>query len=467
MERPRVLLVDDEVNALSVLSAILEAQGFSVSLAQSVDEAAEELARRDDVQAIVSDFRMPEKDGLVLLEHVKAEYPHIPFILLTAYGSVDSAVQAVRDGAYYYLVKPPDYDFLVSLIKRAIQEQQQRGQALRLQQALHRSRPFHNLIGQSAEMRRVFRLIREVAGTNANVLILGESGTGKELVARAIHASSPRAGNPFVAINCAAIPEALLESELFGYERGAFTGAVTARPGRLEQANGGTLFLDEVGDMPLALQAKMLRVLQERVFERLGGNRSIRCDFRLITATNKDLAALVEQGGFRQDLYYRINVFPIRIPPLRERTNDIPLLATHFLERFSQTTGKRLKGIAPEALGALMAHSWPGNVRELENVMERAVILANGEYLRLEDLPRSLAQTHRHWRRDLQHKSLAQLEKEAILETLRKTGGNKSQAARLLGISRKVLYARLQEYGYHPDSVSFGNNVRNTQRPVD
>ncbi len=445
-----ILLVDDEANALRVLSAILQEAGYACVTAQSVDEAISRLEGETPIDVLVTDLRMPGRSGLDLFEHVQTHALKIPVVFLTAYGTVDSAVRAVKEGAFYYFIKPPDYTLFCEIIRRAAEHRRLTRHMAAVSRPAKGGGQALGMVGQSRGMREIFQLIQTVAESQATVLVQGESGTGKELIARAIHSQSPRHRGPFVGINCGALPPTLLESELFGHEKGAFTSAVGRRIGRFEMADKGTLFLDEIGEMDLSLQVKLLRVIQEREFERVGSSARIKVDFRLVAASNKDLKAEVEAGRFRPDLFYRINVIPMRIPPLRERLDDLPLLAFHFLERYAALNKKEVAGIDSAALSRMMSYAWPGNVRELENAIERGVVLCAGSTLTEKDIPPDIAGTDKApagGAEAREVKPLSLLEKETIIDALRRSYGNKSKAARMLGITRKVLYARLREYG--------------------
>ncbi|MCX7793591.1 MAG: sigma-54 dependent transcriptional regulator [Thermodesulfovibrionales bacterium] len=432
--RGEVLIVDDEINAIKVLSAILTDEGYTIEGASSVEMALEFL-RQKDFDCIITDLRMPDKDGMYLFEQINQYYPDIPVIFLTAYGTVESAVSALRLGAFYYFIKPPDYIKLKEIVSKAVEEK-------RFKRKFYSLSDEHAFIGESSEMKKVLNVIKSIKDSTCNVLVCGETGTGKELVARLIHFTSSRKNKPFVAVNCAAIPKELLESELFGHERGAFTGAISRRIGRFEEVASGTLLLDEIGELDFYLQAKLLRVLQEKEIERLGSNKKISVDFRLICSTNRDLELEVKKGNFRQDLYYRINVVQITLPPLRARTEDIPLLAELFLKQFSLKENKHLT-FSKQVLDIFKNYHWPGNVRQLRNVIERAVVLAKGDEITIRDLPREIVCNKDE--ESQQCNSLKDLELLAIRDTLLKCRGNKSRAARLLGISRKTLYKRLNE----------------------
>jgi len=384
-----ILVVDDEKNYLVVMEALLAEEGYEVLTAARVQEALE-IAASHDLDLVITDMRMPEMDGMEFLDRLRGKHPELPVIMMTAYATVEKAVEAMKRGAFDYITKPFKNDELKLTVKKAIEMHRLVRENRMLSQELQERFQFANIVGKSKAMRQVFEVIAKVAQTRASVLITGESGTGKELIARAIHFNSPRRDKPFVSINCSALPETLLESELFGHERGAFTGAYTQRKGRFELAHGGTLFLDEVGDMSPALQVKLLRVLQEMSFERVGGTRTLSVDVRLVAASNRDLRQQVAAGHFREDLYYRLKVVHIEVPPLRERRDDIPLLVQHFLKKTATANDLPRKKINPEALKILYNYPWSGNVRELENVIERTVILCDGDEIGPEDLPEEI-----------------------------------------------------------------------------
>jgi DNA-binding NtrC family response regulator len=443
----RVLVVDDEPSAVRVLSAILEQEGYDVFSAMNVAEAKGVLAR-DDVDAVITDMKMPDGDGLHLYEHIKGTFPEIPVIFLTAYGTVESAVNAMNKGAFYYFVKPPDYLSLKSILARAVEQRQLKKELMQLRRRLSEGSKYRALVGKSSEIQKVYDLVEAIKDSPSSVLVNGETGSGKEVIARALHFGSSRRDAPFVAVNCAAIPGELLESELFGYEKGAFTGAATRRVGRIEQADGGTLFLDEIAELDISLQAKLLRVLQEREIERLGGSRKIAVDFRLVSSTNRDLQQEVVAGTFREDLFYRINVVRVLLPSLRQRREDIPLLVAEFIKEFCVRENKVL-AISPSVMQTLVRYDWPGNVRQLRNVIERAVVLARGTELTEQDLSEDLlvpeVERAQNFLRPVV--SLRQMEADAIRKAMETCAGNKSQVAKLLGCSRKALYKRLKDYG--------------------
>ncbi|MDA2911480.1 sigma-54 dependent transcriptional regulator [Nitrospiraceae bacterium AH_259_D15_M11_P09] len=443
-----ILVVDDELDMRELLRDVLQDRGSQVTLAQSGREALKRLGE-EEYAVVLTDLRMKEMEGIELLKEIKRSYPETNVIIMTAFGSVETAIEAMKQGAYDYLVKPIKTEELVRVTERALREAALRQEVNRLRREVHKEYSFHQILGKSKPMREVFDLIRRVADSPTNLLITGESGTGKELVAKAIHYNSARRDAPFVPVNCAAIPEALLESELFGHMKGAFTDAKTDKRGLFEEAQGGTLLLDEISELPLILQAKLLRAIQEREIRRVGATRTLAVDVRIIAATNLALADEVKEKRFREDLYYRLNVIELRMPPLRERREDILLLVDAFLRKFAESTHKTVRGISESALLLLLDYAWPGNVRELENVIERAVTLARGEKIVPEDLPPAIqgARGERRVIDEAEERALAlhEMEKEYILRILEKTGGNKYQAAQVLGIDRKTLYRKLAD----------------------
>ena len=455
--RPSILLVDDEVRLGEVVGAALQARDFDTLLASSVHEALS-LVNSERVDVIVSDMRMPGKGGRELLSLVKRERPELPVIIMTAYASVRSAVDIVKEGAFDYIAKPFEIDDMVATIDRALKLTNAMVENQRLRGEIGGKYSFDNLIGASPPFQTVLQQVTEVCASRATVLVLGESGTGKELVARAIHFNSPRADKPFLAVNCAAIPEALLESELFGHAKGAFTGAVAARQGRFAAADGGTLFLDEIGDMPGSIQAKVLRVLQEQAFEPVGSDKTVNVDVRIIAATHMDLRAMVSAGTFREDLFYRLNVFPITIPPLRERVGDVSLLAQRVLRSHADDMAKKITGFTPAAEAAMNAYSWPGNIRELQNCIERAVIVSHGSLIDVTDLPPYVFESAPREASaigvpaDLDGE-LANIERDIILEALRHTGGVQVKAAAMLSISERSLWHRVKKLGIKIEAV--------------
>ncbi len=481
----RILVADDELNLRRVLVALLRRDGHDVVQAANGPEAIDRLG---DVDVVITDLRMPGADGMEVLRTATKNFPQTPVIMITAYGSVGQAVEAIKAGAFDYIEKPFEQDSIRTIIEKAIGQAAANRMAPRA--SLYQDNPEatgkYGLVGTSAEMHGIFAIIEKVADSPTTVLITGESGTGKELVAKALHEQSSRKGEPFIKINCAAIPKNLMESELFGYEKGAFTGATSSKPGRFELANLGTLFLDEIGEIPVEMQVKLLRAIQESEFERVGGLKTIKVDVRLITATNRDLEQEIKNGNFREDLYYRLNVVPLQIPPLRKRTGDIPLLVKHIIKKFNERLKKNISGLTDEALAALESHSWPGNIRELENVLERTILFTKGERIERADLqlssnpgsepppplmPRTSTtsgamapitdedlddedgvvgeasgQTSGSLK-DIVRAETSRVERELIVKALEETGGNVTQAARLLKISRKSLQMKMKELG--------------------
>jgi DNA-binding NtrC family response regulator len=448
MNKPTILIADDEKNTREGLARALQRQ-YDVLLAEDGRRALELLEQRP-VDVILSDVRMPGMDGLTLLSRALARQPQPLVILLTAYGTVETAVEAMKRGAYDFLTKPVNLDQLDLKLKQALRSREVEVENRVLREQLDEKFGLEKILGTSAPMQEVFDTLRQVAPTRATVLVEGESGTGKELVARAIHQLSPRVQGPFVPVHCAALSKTLLESELFGHEKGAYTGATERRQGRFEMADGGTLFLDEIGEIDPAVQVKILRVLEEHKFERVGGSEMIEVDVRLLAATNRDLKKMVAEGAFREDLFYRLYVVNVHLPPLRERGSDIPMLAQHFLQEFAAENKKAVTGLTPDALDLLAAYRWPGNVRELRNVMERMVVLARSEKLTVRDLPANI--------RELSggkplggalagHLTIEAAEKQLIVQALKQHAGNRTLAAQQLGLSRRTLHRKLNEYG--------------------
>ena len=488
-ETKRILIADDEINIRRVLEAILRRDGYDVVTAANGEEALAGMSR--GVHTVITDLKMPGLDGMGLLRRLSVDFPDVPVVMITAHGSVENAVEAVKLGAFDYVEKPFDQEQIRQIVAKALRTHILARRDARPEDPTARGR--FRLVGESTAIAQVYQVVEKVADTPSTVLITGESGTGKELVARALHDNSSRNTGPFIKINCAAIPKTLMESELFGYEKGAFTGAVGSKPGRFELAHGGSLFLDEIGEIPVEMQVKLLRVLQESEFERVGGIKTIKVDVRLITATNRDLAAEIASGGFRDDLFYRLNVVPIHLPPLRERREDIPLLVNHFIARFNERLKKQVAGIEPEAIERLVSHHWPGNIRELENVIERTILFSEGSLIRTSDLPGEFggtppqglaapaaqateeraptAATSSGALPAVQSPSAAasssvpqvgeevgslkeavraeteRVERELIQRALDETGGNVTQAARKLQISRKSLQTKMKEFG--------------------
>jgi len=484
MDRSRILVADDEPSLRRVLGALLQRQGHQVLTAQDGTEALSLASADGGVDVIVTDLKMPGIDGMELLRRTQLDHPDVPVILITAHGSVENAVTAVKLGAFDYIEKPFENDQILAVVDKALRQRAASKRDARVEVAAPDRGGGKRLIGESEGIRQIHQIIAKVADTPSTVLITGESGTGKELVAKGLHEQGARSKGPFIKINCAAIPKTLMESELFGYEKGAFTGAVGSKPGRFELADGGTLFLDEIGEIPVEMQVKLLRVLQESEFERVGGVRTIKVDVRLVTATNRDLLKEIEAGGFREDLYYRLNVVPIHLPPLRSRPDDIPILVQHFLGRFNERLKKAITGIEPEAVACLCAYPWPGNIRELENVLERMVLFAEGPVLRHADLPPEFLSAHAphpagtpappatyatpahgipapafasdaHGSAEAPASSLKEavrveterVERGIIQRALEETSGNVTQAAKKLKISRKSLQTKMKQFG--------------------
>jgi len=444
-----ILIVEDEAKLRRLLELDLSEEGHRVLSAPDAEQGLK-LLRQETVDLVVTDLKLPGMDGLEFLHAVKRTNAALPLVVMTAYGTVETAVEAMKAGASDYVLKPFSLAEMKMVIQKELDVRRLREENRTLREALGQKYAHPNVVTRSAKMQEVLAIVERIAPTNSTVLLGGESGVGKDLIAHVLHEKSRRASGPFIKINSTAIPESLLESELFGYEKGAFTGATATKPGKFELADKGTLFLDEIGDVPPATQVKLLRVLQEREFERLGGTRTLKVDVRLVAATNRDLRAALEEGTFREDLYYRLNVVPIDIPPLREHTEDIPDLVQLFIERFSRGSGKPVTAIRPEALQRLMEFHWPGNVRELENVIERACAMAKGSVLELEDIrleparPRPALESGALLPEGF---TLEQWEDELIREALRRTAGNKSRAARMLGLSRNALRYRLSRMG--------------------
>jgi DNA-binding NtrC family response regulator len=443
----KILVVDDDLEMCGVLSEVLQEEGFSVIALSDSLEAAKAL-KREEFDTIVTDLKMKGLKGLDLLEEAKKRAPLTPVIIITAFGTIESAIQAMKMGAYDYITKPFQVDELLLTVKKALENRLLKKEVVRLKKEVETRYHFHQLIGKSSPMQRVYDLIERISDSSSNVFVTGESGTGKELVAKAIHYNGIRKEGPFIAVNCAAIPETLLESELFGYKKGAFTDAKTDKKGLVFEAYEGTLFLDEITEMPNMLQAKLLRVIEEREVRPLGDTHSYPIDVRFISTTNRDIQSVIEEGRFREDLYYRLKVIDIELPPLRERREDIPLLIQHFIEKFNATLKKKISGVSEGALKLLLNYSWPGNVRELENVIERAINLSQQEIILSEDLPKALGQKtdEKLFEKAIREKlTLNQLEKEYIKRVLTEVEGNKSKAAERLGLDRKTLYRKLQE----------------------
>jgi two-component system response regulator HydG len=452
-KKTKIFIVDDDPGHLVSLKTIIRSWGYMVETADD-GGAAVDMVKSMPMDLILMDVRMATMSGIEALKQIKAYNPTIPIIIMTAYSSVDTAVAAMKSGAYDYLIKPLDFEVLKLAVERASEHAGLKEENRALKEHLRGDYDIQNIIGRSQSMKNLMEMVSMVAPSDATVLITGESGTGKELIARSLHYNSPRREKPLVVVNCAAIAETLLESELFGHEKGAFTGADKRHEGRFFLANHGTIFLDEIGEMPSTMQAKLLRVLQEREIQRVGGEKTIKVDVRVVAATNRDLEADVAKGQFREDLFYRLNVMPLNVPPLRKRQEDIPLLAQHFSDKFADKNRKTVKGFVPLAMDMLLNYDWPGNVRELENAMERAVILLSGEYITETQLPLNITEKYP----DLETlaaiaapitdgtRSLEEIEKEAILATLKASEGNKAEAARRLGVTRKTLHNKLKSY---------------------
>jgi len=498
LDRKRVLVADDELNMRRVLEAILRREGYDVVTAANGLDAVSEMNR--DIHTVITDLKMPGLDGMGLLRKLQQDFPEVPVVMITAHGSVESAVEAVKLGAFDYLEKPFEQEQIRQIVAKAMRTHELARRDARPEEPSGRGR--FRLIGSAPVIRQIFAVVEKVADTPSTVLITGESGTGKELIARALHENSSRHKGPFIKINCAAIPKTLMESELFGYEKGAFTGAVGAKPGRFELAHGGTLFLDEIGEIPVEMQVKLLRVLQESEFERVGGIKTIKVDVRLVTATNRDLLHEIQEEAFREDLFYRLNVVPIHIPPLRDRREDIPLLAEHFIAKFNDRLKKQITGITPDAVACLVAYHWPGNIRELENLMERTMLFCEGPLIRARDLPPEMIQqadisgamptppppapagrvtppvpvdaeeedvsgvgvggiaaasgpttltsmpaVSAGSLKEAVRAETERVERELIVRALEETSGNVTQAARILKISRKSLQTKMKEFG--------------------
>jgi nitrogen regulation protein NR(I) len=465
MEKKQILIADDEPNLRKVLSAQLQRDGYEVQAVED-GEAALKALEEHHIDVVISDLRMPKVDGMQLLRHVTEHFPDVPVIMITAHGTVDTAVEALKLGAYDFVTKPFDKVEFRNVVAKATRTREL-GEREVGYGPTESGR--YDIIGQAPAMTEIYDVISKVADTPSTVLITGESGTGKELIARALHENSSRKNKPFIRVNCAAIPRDLIESELFGYEKGAFTGAVTSKPGRFELAHEGTLFLDEIGEIPVNMQVKLLRVLQEQEFERVGGIKTIEVDVRLIAATNRDLLKDIGEGRFREDLYYRLNVVHLHLPPLRERTSDIPLLVGHFIKRFNERLKKNVVGLTDAALERLVKHPWRGNIRELENVIERCLLFADADRVGVEDLPPELKKASATSSavdtlpglgsneltpadegaglKEIVRDHAARIERELIVRALEQTGGNVTHTARMLKISRKSLQTKMKELG--------------------
>ncbi|MBX3023106.1 MAG: sigma-54-dependent Fis family transcriptional regulator [Bdellovibrionales bacterium] len=459
MQGQRILIIDDEASLRTALFRTLDRKGYQVITSATVKEA-ETISQSDKaIDLAIVDLRLPDGDGIELMGRLRALHPNIQVIILTGHASIETAVEATRKGAFHFVTKPCNLDEIVTLVDRALSHSQLTRENQQLRTALHSKYQFDNIIGQSEAITEVLSMIERVAQSDSTVLIMGESGTGKELIAKALHYNSLRSEEAFIPINCGAIPAELLESELFGHVKGAFTGAIANRTGRFELAEEGTLFLDEIGDMSPSLQVKILRVLQERRFEPVGGTKTIESNVRVIAATNVDLELAVEEGRFREDLFYRLNVIPIRIPPLRERRSDIPLLMHHFIEMFNRTRNRQLKGITPEAMEMLVNYSWPGNIRELENLVERLSILKGAGIVDVGDLPekyRRVQASSDPSKVDIPENgvdfntAVDNYENALIMRALEKTGWNRNQAALLLKLNRTTLVEKIKKKGLRP-----------------
>ena len=452
-----ILIADDEKNIREGLATSLELDGYNVISAEN-GEIALDLMKKNNIDLVITDLRMPRLTGEELLSHIVSSWPTIPVIVFTGHGSIETAVEAMRKGAFDFLTKPVNLDRLTLLVQRALSNRQMLMHQKDLEAELDRLRgknDYFSMIGKSPQMKKVMDAIEQVAQTKASVLITGESGVGKELVANAIHSLSNRRTHPFIKTNCAALSESLLESELFGHEKGAYTGAISSRKGRFELADGGTIFLDEIGEINQSVQVKILRVLQEKSFERVGGEETINVDVRIISATNKNLNQEIKNGNFREDLFYRLNVVNIDVPPLRERREDILLLATSFMKEFVKENQKNIEGFDKEALLALYHYEWPGNIRELRNCVENCVVMSKGPVISIDDLPPSIKKNRDYKELVLEPGlTLEEVEKKYILSTLDKNKGNKSKSAIELGIGRKTLHRKLNEYGINSDEDS-------------
>lgn len=456
--KPKILIVDDDETHCRMLETVLNAENYETAVSPD-GQAAIEAVETTFFDLILMDIRMAKLGGIEALEKIKTLNPEIPIIMMTAYSSVATAVKAMKSGAYDYLTKPLDIDELTLLIDKALRHTRLEQENVLLKEQLGSRFDFSNIIGRSQAMKELLETVALVAPTEATILIQGESGTGKELIANAVHQNSSRSSQPLIKVNCAALPETLLESELFGHEKGSFTGAQSARKGRFQMAHKGTIFLDEIAEIPMSLQSKILRVLQEREFESVGSSKTIKVDTRIITATNKDLQEEIQANRFREDLYYRINVVSLTAPALRLRRDDIPLLADHFLKRYAEKNKKTLNGFTPKAMDQLVHYNWPGNVRELENVLERAVIMARGRLITAEEFPSNLKALDPEPEPKVPEanppaeRSLKQMEKEMILQTLSESDGNRTRTAKILGISRRTLQLKLKEYGVNYSAV--------------
>ena len=451
MAQEKILVCDDEQGILNYLNKLLQSQGYAVETFSSGRDLLQRLedGEPSDADLLLQDVRMPDMDGITVLRRVKKMRPELPVVIMTAFGTIDAAVETIKLGAYDYVTKPFPKEKILSVMKNALEKELLLQENRALWSELGKPAQQEPIIFRSSAFREIYELTLQVAASEANILVLGESGTGKELIAGAIHYNSPRNEHRFLSINCAALTETLLESQLFGHVRGAFTGAVASQKGLLEEAHGGTLFMDEIGDMSLTIQAKLLRVIQERDFIPVGATKAKSADIRLVAATNKNLEREVREGRFREDLYYRLNVINIALPPLRDRKDDVEPLTLHFLKKYSLRMKKNVTGVSAEALGMLCAYDWPGNIRELENVIERAVILARSEQITTKELPTWHRQSESVPRAEVELVSLENVERDHIERTLVNTGFHKSRSAEILGISRKTLDRKIVEYSLH------------------
>jgi DNA-binding NtrC family response regulator len=450
MQRHNILVVDDEKNILRVVSTTLKDGDYSVDTARSSEDAIEKF-NQNQYDLIITDLKLPGIAGMYLLEYIKSRDPDIPVVIITAFGTIENAIEAMKKGAFNYLTKPINADELLTVVKEAIEKYELRRENISLRSELKQKYTFSNIVGKSAAMQAIFDVIRMVSKTQSNILITGESGTGKELVAHAIHYDSNRAEKPFVTIDCATIPSEIMESELFGHEKGSFTGAYEKKTGLLEHAHNGTVFLDEIGELDLHLQKKLLRFIQEREILRVGGAGKIKLNVRIIAATNKDLEHEIENKRFREDLFYRLNVLPIKMPPLRERKDDIPLLSNHFLDKLDRIEGKFIKGFEDNVMDIFLKYDWPGNVRELENVIERAYVLCPNVKINLKYLPTRLLDLAQDNKETFDEMNLLETEKKLIIKALNRTSWNQSKASDILGISRKQLRTKMKNFELLPE----------------
>jgi len=453
-----ILVVDDEKGQREILKAILEAEGYNVGTASSGKEALDAI-QKTNFDLVITDLKMPGMDGNELMKQIFKERPSLSVVVITAHGTIDSAVDAIRLGVFDYLTKPLDREKLLMVAGKAVEKARLLTENIALKEQLEKQFRPEGIIGNDNKMREIFRMVKKVSGSSATVLIYGESGTGKELIARALHYAGPRASKPFMALNCAAIPETLLETELFGYEKGAFTGAYARNIGLFEAADGGTIFLDEIGDMNLMLQAKLLRVIQDKELRRVGGNAGIKVNVRLIAATNKDLESEIKMGRFREDLFYRLNVVAFKLPPLRDRRSDIPELIAYFIKKYNEAVDKHIKGVSDEAMNMLLNYNWPGNVRQLEAVIERTILLNEGDVIGVESLPMEIMTRPMMLGKidfELPEEGICfeEFEKEMLVKAMVKSNGILGKAAQLLGMSYRTLQYRLNKFGIVKESYS-------------